>query len=295
MTCGPFIPSRLKRGSYLPLPHELYTAFVAAGSAGESAMMAPGLRSRLGHPSSRLPIPGANESSTVEWQSAQVTPTRVSRSLPSIVSTVPLSPTTAFSLSSAMVVSGALEADAAVLDALDDRGGKRLRIHLQADRKRRGGIDRLRDDLVHAQGIRPLRLVSEGVEAERLLSMGEHRRAGVPGSVDRMELHAATAMAMASNAGRVSMFIFCLLRGERSSYRGRQNTLSPKHRPCGSEPSADLRRGTRKRRAMRAIAQMGLREEGLRPGSAPVSPRRPAAAAPFRECSAAFRPRRVPP
>ena len=36
--------------------------------------MAPTLRSRLGQPSSRWPMPGANESSTVEWQSAQLMP-----------------------------------------------------------------------------------------------------------------------------------------------------------------------------------------------------------------------------
>ena len=48
----------------------------------------------------------ANESSTVEWHSAQVMPTRVSVSVPPTLSTVPLTPTTAFSLSSAMVVAG---------------------------------------------------------------------------------------------------------------------------------------------------------------------------------------------
>ena len=69
-------------------------------------MIAPTLRSRLGQPSSRLPIPGANALSTVEWQSAQVTPTCVSVSLPLTVSTVPLSPTTASSFSKATVVSG---------------------------------------------------------------------------------------------------------------------------------------------------------------------------------------------
>ena len=43
-------------------------------------------------------MPGANESSTVEWHSAHVMPTRVSVSLPSTVSTVPFRPTTAFEL-----------------------------------------------------------------------------------------------------------------------------------------------------------------------------------------------------
>src|SRR3989337_300755 len=98
MTTGPFTPSRLKRGSYRPGPHELYTAFWPAESAGESARIAPGLRSELGQPSSREPIPGEKELFTVEWQRAQVvpTPTRVSR--PATVSMVPFRPTTAFSL-----------------------------------------------------------------------------------------------------------------------------------------------------------------------------------------------------
>ena len=42
----------------------------------------------------------------MEWHSAQVVPTRVSRSRPPSVTTVPLRPTTAFSLSSATVVAG---------------------------------------------------------------------------------------------------------------------------------------------------------------------------------------------
>src|SRR5471030_958475 len=106
MTCGPFMPSSLKRGSYLPLPQELNTAFVGASKAGDSAMIAPGLRSRLGQPSSRLPMPGENELSTVEWHRAQVVPTCVSVSTPPMVSTVPWRPTTAFSFSNAIVVAG---------------------------------------------------------------------------------------------------------------------------------------------------------------------------------------------
>ncbi len=42
--------------------------------------MAPTLRSRLAQPSSRCPIPGAKELSTVEWHTAQVIPTE--RSVP---------------------------------------------------------------------------------------------------------------------------------------------------------------------------------------------------------------------
>ena len=52
-----FLPSMLKRGSYLPGPHEPYTVFCAGVSAGESATIAPTLRSRFGQPSSRCPMP----------------------------------------------------------------------------------------------------------------------------------------------------------------------------------------------------------------------------------------------
>src|SRR4029079_5773971 len=92
----------------MPGPHDMYTAFFAASTAGDRAMIAPGLRSWLGQPSNRLPIPLANESYTVEWQSAEVMPTRVRGSGPLTPSTVPLTPTTAFNLISAIVVAGAV-------------------------------------------------------------------------------------------------------------------------------------------------------------------------------------------
>ena len=66
------------RGSYLPGPQALNSALVAASSAGERATIAPTFRSVFAHPSSRRPIPVANELSTEEWQSAQVMPTLVS-------------------------------------------------------------------------------------------------------------------------------------------------------------------------------------------------------------------------
>src|SRR5688572_2917212 len=62
----------------MPGPHVRNSAFVASSSAGDSATIAPTFRSFAAHPSRRLPMPGANESSTVEWHSAQVMPTRVS-------------------------------------------------------------------------------------------------------------------------------------------------------------------------------------------------------------------------
>ena len=45
---------------------------------GASEMILPTLRSRLAQPSSRLPMPGANELSTVEWHSEHRIPTPVS-------------------------------------------------------------------------------------------------------------------------------------------------------------------------------------------------------------------------
>ena len=66
-----------------------------------SEIIAPTFRSRLGQPSSRFPIPGANELSTVEWQEAQVIPTEVR--LPDVLKFA-FTPTTAFNFKSASVV-----------------------------------------------------------------------------------------------------------------------------------------------------------------------------------------------
>src|SRR5215207_3932954 len=96
------MPSTLKRGSNLPGPHELYTAFCAPVRAGDSAMIAPGFKSRFGQPSSRLPTPTATELSTVEWQSAHEIPTDLSW----VPVTLPTKPTTALSLINSTVVAG---------------------------------------------------------------------------------------------------------------------------------------------------------------------------------------------
>src|SRR3954447_24775659 len=70
---------------------------------GAAEMIAPTLRSRLGQPSRRWPMPGANELLTVEWQTAQVRPIELSRPL---LVRCGLTPTTALSLISASVVAG---------------------------------------------------------------------------------------------------------------------------------------------------------------------------------------------
>ena len=56
-------------------------------------------------------MPGANESSTVEWQSAHWMPTDGRR--PPVPSKKPVTPTTALSSSSASVIAGSFEVDAA--------------------------------------------------------------------------------------------------------------------------------------------------------------------------------------
>src|SRR4030095_2002239 len=66
-------------------------------------IMPPTLRSLFGHPSSRLPIPGAKESSTVEWQTAQVIPIDCKAPL---APKFPFTPTTEFNFNNAIVVLG---------------------------------------------------------------------------------------------------------------------------------------------------------------------------------------------
>src|SRR5205823_9639739 len=97
------MPSRLNSASYLPGPHELNTARTAGGRTGESATMAPTLRSRFGKPSSRRPTPAVTALSTVEWHSAHVIPRLLMcRSAVTTAST----PTTASRRSSSTVVAG---------------------------------------------------------------------------------------------------------------------------------------------------------------------------------------------
>src|SRR5205807_1098943 len=104
MSTGPFWLSWFQCASYLPGPHDVSTACTAgACNAGESDRISPGLRSRFGQPSSRRPMPGASELSTVAWHRAHVTPKRV---ILLVASTLACTPTTAFSASRATVVAG---------------------------------------------------------------------------------------------------------------------------------------------------------------------------------------------
>ena len=151
---------------------------------GASEITAPTLRSRLAQPSSRRPIPFANELSTVEWQSgARGCPTELS--VPFELKK-PFTPTTALSLINASVVFGAVEVDLALLDRLDDRGGKRAGVDLQTGRQRvpraqpgahaaeLGSLDRL----VQPQRVAPEALIAEGVVAEDVPALAEQTLLG---------------------------------------------------------------------------------------------------------------------
>src|SRR5207237_249218 len=69
---------QIRRLRYVEPDARIAEIAVASPSAGDSATIAPTFRSVLAHPSRRLPMPGANESSTDEWHSAHVMPTFVS-------------------------------------------------------------------------------------------------------------------------------------------------------------------------------------------------------------------------
>jgi hypothetical protein len=124
MTTGVFNPSMLNRGSYLPAPQDRYTFRAASGTAGEAAIIRPGSRSRFGHPSSRCPNDGANESSTVEWQMEQAIPTRVNVCTPPTFLTVPTIPTTASSLIRATVVAGSVRSTCPLVIAVMTLSGR---------------------------------------------------------------------------------------------------------------------------------------------------------------------------
>ena len=183
------LPSLSSNASYRPGPQLARTFLTVASSTpsrsvnglrfGASDTIAPTLRSRLAQPSRRLPMPGANESSTVEWHSAHWMP--IDFTLPS-ASAIAVTPTTALSLSSAMVVAGSSRFDLARLELLLQRVGQRVRVDLQADGQRRlrrdaradAAVLLAGDRLVQPQRVAPERLAAEGVEAERLPPFVQH-------------------------------------------------------------------------------------------------------------------------
>ena len=107
-------------------------------------------------------MPGANESSTDEWQSAQVTPTLVS--WPACVDR-PLHTDDGIQAQQFDRHRRIRQINLARAKRRDDVRRQRVDIDLEPDRQRGRRIDR-RDDLVHAQHVGPELLVAKGVEAE---------------------------------------------------------------------------------------------------------------------------------
>ncbi len=103
----------------MPGPHSLNSALVASSKKGESAAILPTSREVFAQPSRRWPTPAVNESSTVEWQSAQVMPKLVTwpRSL-----TLARTPTTAFSCRRATVTAGSSRPWPALMAAMISAG-----------------------------------------------------------------------------------------------------------------------------------------------------------------------------
>ena len=119
-------------------------------------------------------MPGATESSTVEWQSAHVMPSRV---MWLSASTVACTPTTAFNLSSATVVAGLVRSTWP-----EDARRQRVGIDLQPDGESGQWVDMLLDNLVQSQRVGPQLFVAERIEAEYAPAFGDqcggHRLAG---------------------------------------------------------------------------------------------------------------------
>src|SRR4029079_12007433 len=82
---------------------------------GASETIAPTLRSRLGQPSRRWPMPGATELLTVEWHTAHVRPID---DIAPLLLKCGLTPTTALSFTSASVVAGEFRSTLPAFSAL---------------------------------------------------------------------------------------------------------------------------------------------------------------------------------
>ena len=143
-------------------------------------MIAPGFRSRLGQPSSRLPIPSANELSTVEWQRAR---DAHAGERPAAIDLANHSDYCA-QLKQRDGRSGIVQVDLAggerVLHGLRQRVGVHLESHGECGRRAHAGAN----DLVNPERIRPECLVAEGVEAEDRLPLRHEERVEGSRSVD---------------------------------------------------------------------------------------------------------------
>ena len=116
-------------------------------------------------------MPGANELSTVEWQNAHWMP--IDLTLPSGLAKA-VTPTTAFSLSSAMVVAGSSRLTLPALICFFKAVRQRVGVDLEADGqrglRRDAGADAAvllaGDGLVQLKRVAPEGLAAEGVVAE---------------------------------------------------------------------------------------------------------------------------------
>ncbi len=111
-------------------------------------------------------MPGMTELSTVEWQSAQVTPSRV---MWLFESTVAWMAHDRVHLEQRDRRRRALE-----IDLFEDPGGQHVGVHLEPDLERGRRVHALLDDLVQTERVGPELLVTEGVEAED--ASGRRRR-----------------------------------------------------------------------------------------------------------------------
>src|SRR5262245_26681043 len=107
-------------------------------SVGAAATIAPTFRSRFGQPSSRRPMPLANESSTVEWQSADWMARPVIFLV--LLSKMPVSPTT---VRAKQLLSGLrpVEIDRAGLQGLQENARQRADVDLESELQRLPGGD----------------------------------------------------------------------------------------------------------------------------------------------------------
>src|SRR5262249_20202543 len=150
--------------------------FATGDRSGASPITAPTFRSRFGQPSRRRPMPGAKESSTVEWQRAHWMPTDV---IWPLWSKRPVTPTTASSWSSASVVAGSLTSSSPRRSCLRRPRGSASTSALRPTPSATAGLTpgptppccAPGDCLVQAERTTPEVLVTEGVEAEDLPSV----------------------------------------------------------------------------------------------------------------------------
>ena len=122
-------------------------------------------------------MPGANESSTVEWHSAQVIPTSRQRIDSVDVFDRPLHADDGVELQQSNRRRGTRSGRRwPSRTASTTAGGSASDVHLQTDRQRCNRVHRGRNHVVHVQSVRPEGFVAEGVRAEYVLALRNQRR-----------------------------------------------------------------------------------------------------------------------